>query len=89
MEDSIKQLGRGRDEARFRTCFGGGGVHWGGLVYLAVGGGTMTAARLKLLALDLMFVLAVAVWLPQFWLAERIVWRRRKRRPNIQPRGSD
>lgn len=43
----------------------------------------MTAARLKLLALDLLFVLAVAVWLPQFWLAERIVWKRRKRKERM------
>ena len=50
----------------------------------------MITTRIKLLVLDLMFVLVVAFWLPQFYLAERIVWARRKKRaPTIQPGGSD
>ena len=54
------------------------------------GGDGMNLIRLKLLVLDLLFVLAVALWLPQFWLMERIVWQRRKKRaPTSQPGGSD
>ena len=40
----------------------------------------MTAARLKLLVLDLLFVLAVAFFLAQFYIVERIIWARRRRR---------
>lgn len=41
----------------------------------------MTAvARKRNRLLDVLIILAVLFWYPQFWLAERIIWKREQRR---------